>query len=333
MAAEERAGLKLVIPALVIDELRNKVVERLEKATSDGKKVGRELANLSGRTEHEIKFHVSNGERQAVLGRFDQRVKELVQEGRILDYPVTSTKQLAERSIHGKLPFQGDDRGMRDTLIWLTAKEHLPKDGDESTRVIFVTNDEKAFLEKNTDKLHDTLKKELGAEGIYEDSIIVHRDLNEVIVNYISGKLSTSDFVTAAIKGGQISDFTDRDDTVTLLAQDWMYEHPGFFDEPYTTTQYDYRDFEGLEGVRYEDVEETLSLDCGLVAVNTVWSGVAYGTGEIEDRVEEGLHASVQFTVSSIVEVRNGDLSVQSHQIVDIDVFDMEELVSVEDSL
>ena len=333
IAAEERAGLKLVIPAVVIDELRNKVVERLEKATSDGNKVGREFANLSGRTEHEIKFYVNNMEQQAVLDRFEQRVKELAQEGRILDYPVTSPKQLAQRSIRRKLPFQGNDRGMRDTLIWLTVKEHLPKDNDESTNVIFVTNDERAFLEKNTNKLHDTLKKELESESIHLDSIIVHRDLNEVIGKFISGKLSNADYVEAAIKGSRINDFTDQDDTVTLLAQDWMYGHNDVFDEPYTITQHHYREFEGLEGARYEDVDETFDLGCGLVTVNTAWTGEANVTGVIVDYLEEGLHASVRFTVSSIVE-RNGDkLAVQSHEIIDVEVFEMEELVDVGDFL
>ena len=333
IAAEERAGVKLVIPAVVIDELRNKVIERLKETISNGEKASREFAELSGRMDYQGKFHVNVMERQAVLDRFEQRVKQLTKEGRVLAYPVISPKQLSQRSIQQQRPFQDNDRGMRDTLIWLTVKEHLPKDDDASQKVIFITNDKKAFLDKDGGKLHDILRGELEDEDIPQDSILVHRDLNKVVGNFISGKLSNSDFVTAAINGGQIKDFTTHDETVALMAQDWMYEHASKFEDPYIATNYLGVEFDGLEGVVLEDVEETLALGSGQVSVDSIWTGQAGLVGIIGGYLEESLQASVKFRVSSIIEVNDECLSVQSHELVEIVDLEIEEYAGVDDFL
>ena len=274
IAAEERADLRLMIPAVVVDELRNKVVERLEKATSDGKKVGREFVNLSGLTEHEIKFHINNREQKAVLDRFEQRVEELAQEGRILDYPIISPEQLAQRSIRRQRPFQDKDRGMRDTLAWLNIKEYLRSNPGSDTKMLLVSSDDKAFFESGKDELHESLKKELDDERIPRDSVIVRRDLNRAITEFISDRLASADSVKCAIEGNRIKDFTYRDDTVALMAQDWMFEHPSEFEDPYIATNYLGVEFDGLEGVVLEDVEETLVLGSGQVSVDL------YGLGK-----------------------------------------------------
>ena len=121
LAAEDKAGVRLVIPEVVIAEIRNQVQERTQKNAQDVKKAQHEYAQLSGISPCEFDFCISQKEQQAVLDRFDRRVEQLAAEGRILKFPSITPKELTERSIRQQAPFQGKDRGVRDTFIWLTA--------------------------------------------------------------------------------------------------------------------------------------------------------------------------------------------------------------------
>lgn len=321
IAAENRADLKFVVPAVVVDELQNIVVEKLDKATDDMESLNRKFADLSGSTDRKVIGQITHEQRQAVLDRFEGRRNQLDQEGRILKYPCISLEQLAERSIRQQPPFQDKDRGMRDTIVWLNVKEYLRSNPDTNTKILLVSKDSKAFFDGDKDELHDNLKKELDDEGIPQDSVIVRRDLNRAIADFISDRLANADSVRCALNNDRIKDFTDQDDTILLIAQDWLYEHSGIFEDDYRASEYIGIEFDGLEELLPEGIEETLALNCGQVSVSSVWTGQANLTGIIlAGYMEESLGASVQFRVSSIVQVNDDQLSVQSHEIVDVEV-------------
>ena len=326
MAAEEHAGLKLVIPEVVVDELHNCVAKRLDKIIGAGEKASREFSELSGRMGYQGTFHVGVMERHAVLDRFERRMNQLDREGRVRKYPCVSSAELAQRSIKQQLPFQDKDRGMRDTLIWLTVKEFLLEESETSLKVILVTKDNRAFLDDNRIELHENLKKELQSEGIHKDLVIVQQSFRDVIAKFISSKLSDNDFVSAAFKGGRIEDFADRDHKIALMARDWILEHGSIFDGVYVGRDYDDIDFDGLSDVLLEDVEETLALGSGQVSVSSVWTGKAELVISVDNFFEESLWTSVRFRVSSIVQVNDEHLSVQSDEIIDVQV---EELTDV----
>ena len=323
MAAEERAGLKLVIPEVVVDELHNCVAKRLDEIISAGEKASREFSELSGRLGYQGTFRVSDMERRAVLDRFERRINQLDQEGRIRKYPCVSSAELAQRSIKQQLPFQDKDRGMRDTLIWLTVKELLLEESENTRRLIFLTKDKRAFLDDNKIELHEGLKKELQIDDIPEDLVIVQQSFRDVIARFISSKLSDNEFVSAAFKGGQIKDFADRDHKIALMARDWILEHGSIFDGIYVGRDYDDIDFDGLSDVLLENVEETLALDSGQVSVSSVWSGKAELVISVDNFFEESLWTSVRFRVSSIVQVNDEHVSVQSDEIIDVQAYEL----------
>ncbi|MCY4528579.1 MAG: PIN domain-containing protein [Chloroflexi bacterium] len=282
MAAEEDAGLKLAVPAVVVDELRSQVVDKLKKTIDQGTKASRDFAKLSGNSDRQTRFNVNKKQQKAVLVRFDKRIEQLEQDGRILKYPCISLSELARRSIQRQLPFQDRDRGMRDTIIWLTLKEFLRANTDK--RILLVTNDAKAYLDDEKEDLHPSLKRELVEEAIPQDSVLVRRNLDRVKSDFVSSFLSDAEWVSIAIKNSAAIEFSDQDDTIALMAQDWMFEHTYVFEDSYVTSDHDSVEFEGLEGVFLDDVEETLDLGCGQVSVASVWTGEADLVGSLGGR-------------------------------------------------
>lgn len=182
--AEEVEGIKFMIPEVVIDELRNHVEEKADEAIGAVNKSHSQIDSLVGHNRY-TDGCITSHQKQDILDRFEERVKQFVKEGRILCYPSTSPKELADRSIRDQLPFLSSgesDRGMRDTLIWLTLKEHLMRMVASAVpKILFVTNDKKAFLDERGYELHESLASELENEGIPRDSVTIKRNLNDVI--------------------------------------------------------------------------------------------------------------------------------------------------------
>lgn len=188
--AEEVEGIKFMIPEVVIDELRNHVEERADEAIGDVNKSHSQIDSLVGHNRY-TDGCIASHQKQDILDRFEERVNQFLEEGRILAYPSISPKELADRSIQDRRPFQSSgkgnqksDRGMRDTLIWLTLKEHLKRTDDTVPQILFATQDTVFVAEEN--RLHESLVYELKNEGFSQESVTIRRNLNDVIIEFIS---------------------------------------------------------------------------------------------------------------------------------------------------
>lgn len=316
LVAENQTGIRLVIPEVVIDELRNHVEKRLDATINASDKVRRDYAGLSGLGPYAIDFMISADQRQAVLNRFDQRKKELDNEGRIIGYPSVSPKELAHRSIKRQLPFQNNDRGMRDTLIWLTAKTIAIHDAGAGLNIILVTEDG-AFWDKDKGKLKEDLTKELDDAGI-ANVIAVRPTLRDVLSTFVSGKLPPAEWVRVAINGGQIDDFTASDDAVLIKAADWILENPDILE----VGGYIFVDFDVVEGIVLDNIERTLDLGDGEALVESKWTCSVAAEGHDNPYLYFGqsLRVELQLSISSIVKVDNDYLSVQSHEVTEVEV-------------
>lgn len=187
---EEVACIRLMVPEVVVDELRGQVEKQLNNLETTERKLCQEFASISGQT-HLRNVHITLEQKRAVLDRFDRRIKQFREEGRILVYPSISPRELADRSIRDRRPFQSSgsgnqksDRGMRDTLIWLTLKEHLERTDDTAPQILFATEDT-AFVVKEENRLHESLVDELENEGFPGGSVIIRGKLNDVISEFI----------------------------------------------------------------------------------------------------------------------------------------------------
>ena len=319
LAAEAMTGLRLMIPKIVAEELRNKVEERLQQTIKDVDKVRVELETLLAVSPFEIELNVDTEQRDAVTDRFEARIVELSEQGRLLDYPEASLAQLAGRSISQQRPFLPKDRGMRDTIIWLTVTQYLAEHSAESPQVILVTKDG-GFLDDKKVELHESLLKELRCAGIPEGSVIVRKDLNSVITEFITSKLSKADWVQISLVNNPDKYFFDRRDSVDISATEWLYDNAEIFEETsrFLTTPYLYTEFDVLEDVSLDGIQSAFQISDELVVVNSKWTGEAAIQGFIGRGYYDALNAQVGFVVTSLIEVQDRVLQTQSHEVIDL---------------
>ena len=323
LAAENLTDIRLGLPEVVVDELRRQVEMRVENVVRNAAKVRRDYAALAALDVYAVDFYITSDQRQAVVDRFNQRMDQIAAAGGILAYPSASPRELAQRSIRLQPPFKDKDRGLRDTLIWLTVKEYLQKKAVTKQKVILVTDDG-AFWNQDKTSLHELLQQELENANISPELVILQRTLQSVIDTFISDNLSEADWVKVAIEGGGIKDFTASDDAVLLIVNDWILSNPEIFEDDYgPIAGFLFVEFDVIEQVSLQRIEQTLSLGSNEVTVTSEWICTASAQGYDNPYFGDYLEIDLRFTLSSIIQVDNGRLSVLSHEVTDMRVDDL----------
>ena len=330
LAAEPKANVRLAVPAVVLDELQNQVQDRLNSVVSDVDKAHRKLAELNGLYGYDsygIDLSVTSEQRDTVIDRFDQRREELNAEQRILSYPSISSEELSRRSIQSRSPFDSKDRGLRDTIIWLSIVEFLLQQAAETRPQILLVSEDAAFWNDSRQELHNDLKEDLRLKGLPEDSVIIRKNLNEVTSEFIASKLSPSDWVKAAIEGGRVPDFVDQSDEISILAYNWLSANSEIFEgDAYTPSEYLWVEFDVIENICRLSIESTLEIGDDFVVVNSTWKGDASVQGIVATMenlmLDESLNSEVLLSVTSILKTQNGDLTVESHEVNNVDILE-----------
>ena len=117
LSAEATADVRLLLPAVVVDELRHHLEERLDGLFQAAKKHQRDLARLASGQVSSINLHVTSDAKRSILDRFDNRMQQFATEGRVLPYPTIPPNELSLRSIRtkGLSPAKTVDCGIRSS--------------------------------------------------------------------------------------------------------------------------------------------------------------------------------------------------------------------------
>ena len=314
LAVEDHTDIRLSIPELVIDELRNHIEKRLASTVNRADKLRRDYATLSGLNPHLIDIRISQDQREIVLSRFEERIQQLTDEGRVLGYPAPSSRELAQRSIRGTPPFQDKDRGMRDTLLWFTAKNCVAQGTYAGGQIALVTED-KAFWDESKLKMNESLIRELNDSGLPVDSITVWRSLQDVIESFAS-RLPNAESVEVAIAAGKIEDFNASSDTVLLEVTDWILDHTEILE----VGDYLYVELDIVEEAKLKKINRTLDLGAGEVLVESTWTCEVAAEGFDSPYYSTNLRVNLQFELNSIVTMEDDCLSAGLHEITDVEV-------------
>ena len=136
----ERGAIELVLSEVVHWEVVNQLREDLTRKAERYRKLGDDLrrAGLTPFGSGDIESQLP----ELVAEAGDEfRQTLLAHHGRIAPMPEVGAAQLVRRSLERQPPFDAEDRGLRDTLIWLTVLE-LVRTGED---VILASGDAKAF--------------------------------------------------------------------------------------------------------------------------------------------------------------------------------------------
>jgi hypothetical protein len=304
VSATQFMEIVLVIGEVTLDEVRNIVNEQLRTIVSDLGKVANKAKTLNletGIDQYGLGYNLKQAS-QAWEKRWEVLKKESVS----MPYPSIDPREIALRSITEHRPFLRGDKGFRDYLLWISILAALPAD---DYNYILVSNDN-GFYAENSAQLHSDLEKELASLSL-SGRVLARKSLLDVIDEFIKPRLKPDQIVEVAIKSGKISDFTDADDKVDILINEYLMT----IDIPEEwITKYDYyaTSFDVAEDVAMTDLVSTLELDDKVLATSEWEASVvievsAYGYQDESETV------FVSFKVESILDPRT--LEVESHEV------------------
>ena len=323
LSAETTADVRLLLPSVVVDELRHHLEERLRKLAADARKHHRDLARLTGRERNPMQHEVTPDFTRTIMGRFDDRMQQFSSDGRVLPYPNISLSELALRSIRTQRPFSDKDRGLRDTLIWLSIKDYLNAIKGTSSTVILVTKDEVFYEERGKDAPSAGLTSEMEDAAIPQDSFQAERELQTVIDKHISKLLANAHLISEQIEGGAVAGFRNGDSIVLNAVNDWLIDHGDILQS--LAQGYPIQGFQPLTYVCRTGAVRALVLDDGKVTVSSDWRGdlpVVFSGGRAEihfaDLLSRGAHMEV--TIGSQLESEEDQWSVRSHEITRVQI-------------
>lgn len=124
-----------------------------------------------------------------------------VNDDKIIKYKNEYLPEIVNRAINRLKPFKDEDKGFRDSIIWLTALDYCQKSHEK--QVIFISNNPKDFGDiQNPSELHQNLKDECEKLGIK--------------INYFR---TPKDFIE---KHSKKIDFIDNDWIANNVDDDWL---------------------------------------------------------------------------------------------------------------
>ncbi len=183
--SSDRIGVRLCIPQLVVDEVKNKYAEcfwenksKIDRIMLDFKRLTGELIANSV-SEDFVKGKVKNYNQMLM-----NKLSEL--EAVILKYPTISHEHLVQRALSRRKPFSESGKGYRDTLIWENLVELMTENKNET--VYFINANSHDFCDKEF-ALHPDLITDLEKRGLNPKNIVLFNSLEGFINEHIKPTL------------------------------------------------------------------------------------------------------------------------------------------------
>lgn len=179
LESAENGDIEIYIPEVVYDEVLNKFKQRLEKSRTTIKS---ELQKFKRNSKKSIDTPIDKDSIEKSISEYENQLKKIIKKYKIkiLEYPNINHKFLANKAIHKLKPFNANEKGYRDCLIWENVKGLLTDFESVAAlpELVFISNNYKDFA-SNDYKLHSDLISELEDEEFDSKSIIIYFSLAE----------------------------------------------------------------------------------------------------------------------------------------------------------
>lgn len=184
-------------PEIVIDEITTKFRERLEDLANKAQSTCAELARIRNR-----KFRTSYPKvnLDSEGDQYEKFLRSKIEEHKIqiVPYPKVPHKEIVQRELSRKKPFQSSGTGYRDFLIWQCVK-NLMLWGSE--KIILVTNNKRDF--GGGRELHEDLKKDV----INPDQFQIYTSLSELNAELVLPKLEREEEIKQLLQENKLDQF------------------------------------------------------------------------------------------------------------------------------
>lgn len=333
-----RSGkIDLRIPEIVIDEVVNKFQQRIAKSQEV---ISSELDKLQKLTADEMDTPFDEDFVADRTKEYKRLMNRTIRQNKItiLDYPRTEHKVLARKAMQVKKPFNSNEKGYRDSLIWENIKtliSSVEKEIAASPELVFITNNYKDFV-GSENVLHSDLIDELENEGLYPDSIEIYESLSEFTEKVTKLYLAQADMFKEKLKNNEFWDFELKSTIDKFLFKEFLgsqlynyYNHaPHANDVPTISSINDDYKIEDIQVKKLSAAEYIVDVDINLdieldyfVDKHDYWSAeeVEYSIQD-SDWNDHVMHVTNISTIPiSITLIINSKLECKSIQISKID--------------
>lgn len=177
--SSKKGNVNIYIPEVVLDEVVNKYSKRLEDSKE---RIGSELKKIMKLSKEEEKNPISQNMIDKSVSEYQKHLLQVIKKSsiKIIKYPKTDHKFLANKAINKQKPFNINEKGYRDSLIWENIKELLTdsESAVSQPELVFISNNHKDFATSEYE-LHKDLISELEDEDFDSKSVIVYPSLIE----------------------------------------------------------------------------------------------------------------------------------------------------------
>ncbi len=175
----------LILPKIVLEELKKNHTEELEKLVSGLEKISNDHLSLLRSKQNFNKFDV---QKEAKL--YSKFLDEFVEDRDIIvpKYNPKHLEQIAIRAVLRKPPFvkgSKNDHGFKDAVIWETVKDIL-SDTDYNF-VAFISNNTHQFADSSKKNLHPELESEI---ELYKEKFGYFPNIESFLETYGGEKIS-----------------------------------------------------------------------------------------------------------------------------------------------
>lgn len=175
----KKGDVKIYVPEVVMDEVVNKYSKRLEDSK---RKIESELKTFQKLTREKEGNPITADMIDKSVSEYQKQLKQVIKDNSIevIKYPKTDHKFLAKKAINKLKPFNSNEKGYRDCLIWENIKELLTESESAISQpeLVFISNNFKDFATSEYE-LHSDLILELEDEDFDSKSVIVYPSLSE----------------------------------------------------------------------------------------------------------------------------------------------------------
>tara|TARA_R110002096_G_C14616716_1_gene723835 strand:+ start:896 stop:1996 length:1101 start_codon:yes stop_codon:yes gene_type:complete len=243
--------LDVYVPQVVFDEVVNKFESRLQEAKN---KIGKEINTANKLLKSELDSDLNDSLIKKSTNVYRKKLLKTLKDNNvtIIKYPKTKHEFLAHKAMKKIKPFNSNEKGYRDCLIWENIKSILTVEEDAIVfpEVIFITTNGTDFATDNY-QLHQDLKDELIEEDFNEESVDLQRNLGEFNDTTVKLFYAQAKVFEKRIKENKIWNFDIRTPINNYLFNNYVGERlwsfdaeiPDDYDEP-TISQINDEDFE-----------------------------------------------------------------------------------------
>lgn len=201
--AVQQGEISLFVPEIVVEEVKNKHREHLEKRSEEFQGSGRDINQLLEAADRfQLPVIDIDAAQSSYERRLDQRLRELGAQRP--GYAEIPHQRLVERDLSRKRPFQESGRGYRDALLWETLITTI---ANPETTTILVTANWRDFCGEKGGGLHPDLLADLASHELAENAVTVLMTVDALADRHIKPLFPSNAAVLRAIMGGQFEQF------------------------------------------------------------------------------------------------------------------------------